>query len=276
MKLYLKTKDYSVSGEDFELIYDKEKEMLVTTPVPQNLDKYYQSENYISHTDSKKSLIDRLYQAVKLWNLKKKVQIIDNQIVKRKSILDFGAGTGDFLAFSKAKGFEVFGIEPNASARRRAQEKEVQLVPNIQELAQKKFQVITLWHVLEHLPNVDTHIEQLIPYLENEGVLIVAVPNYKSWDAKHYKSFWAAYDVPRHLSHFSRTAIAQIFDKHGLKLVSIRPMIFDAFYVSMLSEKYKGSNLHFVKGFFKGLWSNLNALFTKEYSSLIYVLKKQV
>ena len=276
MKLYLKTKDYSVSGEDFELLYDEDKDMLVTVPVPEDLDRYYQSTNYISHTDAKKTLVDRLYQAVKLHNLKKKLQIIDNQILKRKSILDFGAGTGDFLAFSKTNGFRIFGVEPNAGARQKAMDKGIRLASSLTDVSPEEFQVITLWHVLEHLPNLEQNLNGLVQYLEEDGVLIVAVPNFKSWDAKHYKSFWAAYDVPRHLSHFSRTSIATIFNKYGFEVTSVHPMTFDSFYVSMLSEKYKGNKLYFVSGVLKGLWSNLNALFTKEYSSLIYVLKRKV
>ena len=155
-------------------------------------------------------------------------------------------------------------------------DKGIRLASSLTDVSREEFQVITLWHVLEHLPNLEQNLNGLVQYLEEDGVLIVAVPNFKSWDAKHYKSFWAAYDVPRHLSHFSRTSIATIFNKYGFEVTSVHPMTFDSFYVSMLSEKYKGNKLYFVSGVLKGLWSNLNALFTKEYSSLIYVLKRKV
>ncbi|MEC8831022.1 MAG: class I SAM-dependent methyltransferase [Bacteroidota bacterium] len=274
MKLFLKTKDFSVSGEQFELFWDETLDMLVTKPQPKNLESYYESEDYISHTDSKSSFTDRLYQLVKLKNLRNKIQIVDNQINERKNLLDLGAGTGDFLITAQDFGFQVTGVEPNDKARKLAQEKGIGLLPNLQGVSEQKFQAITLWHVLEHLPNLDEQITTLVNLLEEDGVLVIAVPNYRSYDAKYYKSHWAAFDVPRHLWHFSKTSIAKLFSPHQMEVIQIKPMWFDAFYVSLLSEKYKGSKLYLVKAFFIGLWSNLSALFTKEHSSLIYILKK--
>nr|WP_299345338.1 class I SAM-dependent methyltransferase [Allomuricauda sp.] len=276
MKLYLKTKDYSISGEEFQLCHNEELDMLVTQPVPENLEKYYDSKDYISHTDSKRTVFDSLYQSVKRKNLKNKIQLIENQIVNKENLVDIGAGTGDFLVVAKSCGFRVEGVEPNSKAREKATGKGINLKEGLESLDNEKYQVITLWHVLEHLPDLDTHAKKLSALLKPDGVLIIAVPNFKSWDAKHYKSYWAAFDVPRHLSHFSRKSISKIFAKHGLVVDQIRPMIFDAFYVSILSEKYKGNKMHFVAGMIKGLWSNLKALYTKEYSSLIYILKKEV
>lgn len=276
MKLFLKTKDFSVSGEDFELHLNEDLDMLVTKPQPKNLDPYYESEDYISHTDAKNSFTDKLYQLVKARNLKNKTQIVDNQINKSKKLLDIGAGTGDFVLAAEKQGFEAFGMEPNNKARELAQKKGVRLLANTEEISAQKFQAITLWHVLEHLPNLEKEIKRLVELLEDEGVLVIAVPNFKSFDAKHYKTFWAGYDVPRHLWHFSKTAITKLFSEHQMEVVKIKPMLFDAFYVSMLSEKYKGSKLHLIKAFFVGLWSNLTAISTKEHSSLIYILKKRI
>ena len=275
MKLFLKTKDFSVSGEAFELYRDEGLDMLVTKPQPQNLGPYYESEDYISHTDAKSTLTDRLYQLVKAKNLKDKVQLIENQYVKSKSLLDLGAGTGDFLITAQNSGFRVTGIEPNAKARKLAEQKGVHLLESLKEVSGQKFQAITLWHVLEHLPNLEEQITTLANLLEEDGVLVIAVPNFKSFDAKHYKSYWAAFDVPRHLWHFSRTSIAKLFAPHQMEVVKIKPMWFDAFYVSMLSEKYKGNKLYLISAFFVGLWSNFRAIFTKEHSSLIYILKRK-
>lgn len=274
MKLFLKTKDFSVSGEAFELYRDEGLDMLVTKPQPQNLGPYYESEDYISHTDAKSTLTDRLYQLVKTKNLKNKVQLIENQCFKGKSLLDLGAGTGDFLVTAQNSGFKVTGIEPNAKARKLAEQKGVHLQASL-KVSGQKFQVITLWHVLEHLPNLEEQIATLANLLEEDGVLVIAVPNFKSFDAKHYKSYWAAFDVPRHLWHFSKTSIAKLFAPHQLEVVKIKPMWFDAFYVSMLSEKYKGNKLYLISAFFVGLWSNFRAIFTKEHSSLIYILKRK-
>lgn len=275
MSLFLKTKDFSVSGEEFELHHDQDLDMLVTKPQPKNLDPYYESEDYISHTDAKNSFTDKLYQLVKSRNLKNKTQIVDNQINKSKKLLDIGAGTGDFVLAAEKQGFEAFGVEPNNKARELALKKGVGLSAKIEEINTNRFQAITLWHVLEHLPDLEKDIKTLVGLLEEDGVMVIAVPNFKSYDANHYGSFWAGYDVPRHLWHFSKTAIAKIFAAHQMELVKIRPMLFDAFYVSMLSEKYKGNKLYLIKAFFIGLWSNLSAIFTKEHSSLIYILKKK-
>ena len=208
-------------------------------------------------------------------NLENKIQTVENQIDKPKTLLDVGAGTGDFLITAQNAGFEVTGVEPNEKATGLAKEKGMELWPTLDKLAGQKFQAITLWHVLEHLPNLQEQVSNLVELLEDDGVLVIAVPNFKSWDAQHYKSFWAAYDVPRHLWHFSKTAISKLFAPHGLQVVQTKPMWFDAFYVSLLSEKYKGNRFYFIKAFLIGLWSNLKAVFTKEPSSLIYILKKR-
>nr|WP_297784317.1 class I SAM-dependent methyltransferase [uncultured Allomuricauda sp.] len=273
MKLFLKTKDFSVSGEQFELLWDEELDMLLTKPQPQNLAPYYESEDYISHTDSKTSFTDRLYQLVKAKNLKKKIQLVENQVINAKTLLDVGAGTGDFLITAQNSGFTVKGVEPNGKARKLAEQKGIHLLSSLKEISGQKFQAITLWHVLEHLPNLDEQIKNVVDLLEEGGVLVIAVPNFKSHDAKHYKSHWAAFDVPRHLWHFSKTSISKLFAPHQMEVTKIKPMWFDAFYVSMLSEKYKGNKFYLISAFFVGLWSNIKAIFTKEHSSLIYILK---
>ncbi len=275
MKEYLQTKDFSVSGESFLLLYDEDFDMLVTSPQPKNLSAYYESEDYISHTDASGSLTDKLYQWVKRINLNGKWNLIQRFDNGSRTVLDIGAGTGDFLVQGKNLGFKVHGVEPNERAKNLSKEKGIQLHAKIEELENRKFQTITLWHVLEHLPDLDKQIEEIVSLLEKDGTLIIAVPNFKSYDAKHYKSFWAAYDVPRHLWHFSKVSIQKLFEQHQMKVVKTKPMIFDAFYVSMLSEKYRGSRVYLIKAFLVGLWSNVKALFSKEHSSLIYVLKHQ-
>lgn len=274
MKSFLKTKDYAVSKESFELLYDAGLEMLVTHPQPQNLETYYESEAYISHTDSKSSFTDALYQWVKKYSLRKKIKLIKNRSHK-KVLLDFGAGTGDFLAMAQTKGFKADGIEPNEKARTNATKKGIQLHRDATTITNKTYGIITLWHVLEHLPNLKAQVKKISNLLDSDGIVVVAVPNYKSYDAKHYGAHWAAYDVPRHLWHFSKTSIIRLFGRHEMEVVSIKPMPFDVFYVSLLSEKYKGSKLYLINAFLVGLWSNIRACFSKECSSLIYVIKKK-
>ncbi|MBU2995908.1 class I SAM-dependent methyltransferase [Cellulophaga baltica] len=273
MKTYLKTKDFSVSNEDFDLLYDEDFEMLITNPVPQNLSSYYESENYISHTDASKNFTDRIYQKVKKINLKNKITLVQ-KFTDAKNILDVGAGTGDFLVVAKNFGFQVSGVEPNFKAKEKAIEKGIDLKSSLDDFENSTFDVITLWHVLEHLPNLEEQVSKLSNLLSENGVLIIAVPNFKSYDAKFYKIHWAAFDVPRHLWHFSKSSIQKLFSKTGFELVKTFPMIFDSFYVSLLSEKYKKGKKNFVLAFFVGLISNLKAMRSKEYSSLIYVLKR--
>ncbi|WP_018278192.1 class I SAM-dependent methyltransferase [Capnocytophaga cynodegmi] len=271
----MKIKDYSISQEEFELIYNSNLELLKTQPIPKKLSKYYESDVYISHTDSKKTLFDKVYQAVKNINLKSKIRIISKYKKEKIQLLDIGAGTGDFvLSCKKQMNWETTGIEPNEKARQLAEKKQIRLLENYDDLKEKSFDVITLWHVLEHIPDLENQIQKINSLLKEDGILIVAVPNYKSWDAQHYKQFWAAYDVPRHLWHFSKTSIQKIFIPKGFQLLEIKPMLFDAFYVSILSEQYKTGKKNFIKGFINGTRSNLYGMRKKEFSSHIYILQK--
>lgn len=278
MKPFLRTKDFSISGEEFELHYEQDLDMLVTVPQPEELKSYYESDAYISHTDANATFSDKLYQYVKKYSLRKKVALIEGYGAKTKTLLDVGAGTGDFLKAAAQAGWKISGTEPSELARKRAGEKGISLKTHLEDTGQARFERITLWHVLEHMPDLNKQITELVARLEDKGTLIVAVPNYKSKDAAYYGRHWAAYDVPRHLWHFSRNSIERLFSKEGLALVATKPMIFDSFYVAMLSEKYKSGKTGFfglVKAFCIGLWSNCNAWRTKEYSSLIYILQKR-
>jgi len=271
---FLSCKDHTVSGEVYKVMINKEYDMLVTTSVPKNLASYYKSENYISHTDSKKSLLDKVYQIVKNTTLKRKLKLIDSFKTSSKNILDVGSGTGDFLKVCKNNSWSVFGVEPNLDARNIAAKKGITLQENLSELKNIQFDVITLWHVLEHVEDLSAYISILNKLLCKDGKLLIAVPNFKSEDANYYKEFWAAFDVPRHLWHFSQTSIFKLFSSENMIVEKIIPMKFDAYYVSLLSEKYKSGKMNPIKSFYRGFVSNLKAKRSKEYSSLIYVLKK--
>lgn len=273
---YIKVKDHSVSGEEFELLLDTELQLLKTTPQPatENLGRYYESDDYISHTDSKRSLFEKLYHAVKQKALRDKVSLITGLNGKEGNLLDIGAGTGDFAAEAAKQGWNVKGFEPSEKARTIAKSKGIELVNATAEIADASLDVVTMWHVLEHVPDVEQQITELKRLVKPGGHIIIAVPNFKSFDAKHYGAFWAAYDVPRHLWHFSKTAIEKLFGAQDIKLVKIVPMKFDSFYVSLLSEKYKTGKMSFVKGFVTGMRSNLKGMSSGEYSSHIYVLKR--
>lgn len=274
-KYFLAVKDYSVSQETFDLYHDTELDMLLTSPQPslENLGKYYESVDYISHTDSKRSLFEKAYQFVKSIALKNKLNLINSLQPNKGRILDIGAGTGDFLLVAKENGWITVGVEPSEKAKAIAKKKGVSFVEATSELENHSFDIISMWHVLEHVPNLENQIAELKRLLKPNGTLIIAVPNFKSFDAKHYGKFWAAYDVPIHFWHFSKTAIKKIFGKEEMVIEKVLPMKFDSFYVSLLSEKYKTGKMNFVKAFFVGLQSNWKAKENFEYSSHIYVLK---
>ncbi len=273
-KHFLNVKDYSVSQETFELLHDEELDMLITHPQPslEKLPSYYESVDYISHTDGNKSLFEKMYQFVKTIALKNKLKLINSQSPKGR-ILDLGAGVGDFLTVAKNDGWETIGIEPSDKAKKIAKNKGVSFAESLSELESNSFDVITMWHVLEHVPDLENQIKELKRLIKPTGTVIIAVPNFKSYDAEYYGKFWAAYDIPIHLWHFSKTAIQKLFAKEDLELKEVLPMKFDSFYVSLLSEKYKTGNMNFIKAFFVGCKSNWKGSQNSEYSSHIYVLK---
>ena len=276
-KSFITVKDFSVSGESFSLLLNEEYQILKTHPQP-TLDKlgsYYEFEDYISHTDGKRTLFEKMYHFIKRKAIRDKVSLINSYQPLKGRILDIGAGTGDFLLECKNQNWEILGIEPNDKAKGIAVGKGIKFGDTIEKLESNSFDVITMWHVLEHVPDVEHQVAELKRLLKPSGTIIIAVPNFKSYDAKYYKEFWAAYDVPRHLWHFSKTAIEKLFDKQNMNLEDIKPMWFDSFYVSLLSEKYKSGKMNFISGFFIGLISNVSGLFKKEFSSHIYVLKNK-
>lgn len=277
----IKVIDFSVTKQEFELIYNSELQLYKTNPQPAEIElpEYYKSDDYISHTDANKSFFDKLYQTVKRITLKSKLNLIDKYVVtNEKKLLDIGCGTGDFLLAAQKKNWSVVGVEPNKNPADLANKKlnsESKIYASLDALmnTHQKFSIITLWHVLEHVPDYDQYITKIKTLLNPNGTLIIAVPNFNSFDAKYYKSYWAAYDVPRHLWHFSIFSITSIFSNHQMKVINIKPLRFDSFYVSLLSEKYKTGRNKFLKPFLVGLLSNFKTLLNKECSSLIYIIQ---
>lgn len=280
---FIQCKDFTVSRETFAVQSCSSCGFKFTSPRPSadKIGPYYKSEEYVSHSNTKTGLIHKLYHWVRSYTLIKKLQLVMHHSVKQGAILDFGCGTGAFLSVCKKNKWNVFGIEPDPDARMIAKEtNEISSAGSIQDFdAQfpaEQFDAITMWHVLEHVHDLDTFFAFIKQRLKEKGALIIAVPNCSSYDAKKYKEFWAAYDLPRHLYHFTPKDIKTLFENKGYKQVKVLPMIFDSYYVSMLSEKYKHGKISYLKAFFTGLRSNIKANKTGlEFSSQIYVFKKK-
>jgi 2-polyprenyl-3-methyl-5-hydroxy-6-metoxy-1,4-benzoquinol methylase len=273
MEHFLDTKDFLVSEKSFSLMRDPLTGVLMTTPRPSDPEMYYQSDDYLSHNDSAKGLTASVYRFVRKINLARKLKLIDKYAAGERSLLDFGAGTGDLLQLAKQKGYKIAGLEPNAGARASALEKGIELSEVLP--TDKEFKIITLWHVLEHLPDPEAALIRIRENLREEGVIFIAVPNYNSFDATYYREFWAAYDVPRHLWHFSKQAIRTLVEKQGMEIAEIKPMHFDAYYISLLSEKYKTGSHRYLKAAYTGWRSNREARKSGEYSSLLYIIRKR-
>jgi SAM-dependent methyltransferase len=279
-KLFLKGKDHFLTKEEFSLVECLDCGLKFTNPRPNDLDlgRYYQSQEYISHTNNSKGLIPKLYQLVRNYTLYSKEKLI-RSYVSRGTLLDYGCGSGHFMTFCQANNWAVSGVEPDDGARSIAKTSVRDVFKTKEELMrvepQKQFSAISLWHVLEHLPDLNSVVDFLRLSLEKDGTLFIALPNPNSYDAKKYKEHWAAFDLPRHLYHFNKASIVKLMSNFGFVLRETRPMYFDSFYVSLLSEKYLHGKARLFPAVLTGLTSNMKALKNKEYSSLIYIFQKE-
>ena len=271
--------DYSKSKEVFTIVSCETCGFKLTSPRPEvkDLGYYYESENYISHSNKNTGWFNRLYQLVRKQTTRSKLKLIKNNKLSQRH-LDIGCGTGEFLHECKKRGLAAFGVEPSKKAREMAinnydlEVKEDLVKNNFSE----KFDSISMWHVLEHIDNLEETVQLLSGMLSENGRLVVAVPNHESWDAKYYKEHWAAWDVPIHLWHFSEKTITALFKKHGFKKIETKQMFWDAYYVSLLSEKYKKSKLCLIKAIVIGTLSNLFGIFSQiGCSSKIYIFENQ-
>ena len=276
---FIVCEDYTASKEKFNLSSCSTCNFLITTPRPdaKNIGTYYKSQSYISHTGSGKGLINSIYLLVRRYTLNWKVNKI-KEYQSTGKLLDYGCGTGEFLHKAHEHEFDITGVEPSDDARKKAESIIGKKIENhLDNLKGEKFNVITLWHVLEHVPDLKEKLSQLKELLEVNGTIFIAVPNHNSYDALHYKEYWAGYDVPRHLWHFSKENMKALLEEINLKVIEIKPMKLDSYYVSLLSEgyKYKAKNplLKLMSGILNGMKSNIVAKKSMNYSSLIYIAK---
>lgn len=276
----LTVKDFSVSKEEFVVWQCGNCTLRFTQDVPDEaaIGPYYQSPDYISHSNTSKGLLNQLYQRVRRHTLAQKARLIVAWTKENGKILDIGAGIGAFLSVMKESGWDIKGIEPDEGARRKAKELfglALETPAALPKLPGHQYDAVTLWHVLEHVHQLHPYMEQLKNLLAPKGKIFIAVPNYTSADAAAYRNYWAAYDVPRHLYHFSPQSMDVLMQQHGLKVIARKPMWFDAFYISLLSSNYHRGKISWIGAGFNGLRSNAKALLNKERcSSLIYIIEK--
>lgn len=278
---FLQLKDYSISGEDFQLDECRTCGFIMTQDMPdaEAIGPYYKSENYISHSDTNKGFVNKIYHIVRAVMLHKKAEMVE--IVsgkKRGSLLDIGTGLAYFPQQMQSKGWKVEGIEQDSEAREAAKQRfdfEVNEPEELLKMENRNFDIISLWHVLEHVHNLDGYMKAIKNNLADDGTLVIALPNPNSPDAKFYRKYWAAWDVPRHLWHWKPETFKRFAEKYGFELIEKKPMPMDGFYVSMLSEKYKGTSMQLFKGIFRGKMTWLKSLNNNDLSSsVIYFLRK--
>ena len=277
-QLHLELKDLFLTQEPFKILECKECGLLYTTPRPNKdeIGRYYKSEEYYSHQENKEGFIPKVYEKVKSVNLKNKYSIAIEGKEKGKA-LDIGCGVGDFLHTMEQHGWDCTGVEPSEDAKAIAKKRikgQLQSSEEQENLPDSSFDLITMWHVLEHVDDIRWQIQQLHRLCKPGGRIIIALPNYKSYDGQYYKAEWAAYDVPRHLNHFNKETLIKILEESGLRHVKTEKLVWDAYYISYMSEKYRKHSIPLLRGAFRGLISNCKARNTGEWSSLVYVFER--
>tara|TARA_B100000768_G_scaffold32081_1_gene30673 strand:- start:13893 stop:14762 length:870 start_codon:yes stop_codon:yes gene_type:complete len=285
LKHVLSANDHLVTGRKFDILKNPETTILETHPRPtkEELPTYYDSENYTSHNDKSAGIVSFCYRIIKSISTRRKIRIGQNSLSKNTPqnnprLLDVGCGTGDFLYSCLKKGWQINGIENNKNAKNNSRTELSSFIFDDFEFLKsqpERFDIITMWHSLEHIIDLKQTIVDMKKLLTNKGVIVVACPNHKSFDAMFYKESWAAYDLPRHLWHFDKDSISKLFLEHNMQLTKTLPMYWDSFYISILSEKIISKKNKFLKGIIVGLLSNVSAMFSKEHSSLIYVFNKE-
>lgn len=273
---FLTCEDYLVSHQAFTIKYCENCKLKLTSPRPtvDEIGYYYESEKYTSHHDDGKGLLDIVYRGIREIALKQKRTLIQSFTQHKGNVLDVGCGTGAFLETCQKAGWQIAGVEVNKDVRNRTSQKlQIPIAASVNELPEHPYDIITLWHVLEHIANLNETLEEIKKRIAKNGTLLIAVPNPESYDAKHFGKFWAAYDVPRHLFHFAPTVIEVLLKKHGFKLVRSEPMPFDAYYISLLSTKYQTGQMQYLKSIRIGMTSNRQAKKTGNASSMIYCFR---
>lgn len=273
---YISTKDYFYTQEEFTLSQCEQCGFVFTNPIPEDITKYYDTPDYLSHNTGDNGIMGKVYSSLRNINIKRKYKLVSNYCHKG-NFLDIGCGTGELLNFFNKNDWNVTGIEPNISARDFAKNSyniNVFSEDELNQLEPESFDTISMWHVLEHVPDLNKRLSQISKLLKKDGTIFIALPNLSSPDAVKYGKYWSALDVPRHLYHFTQNTFEQLIANHKMQLIHAEPMKFDSYYVSMLSEKYLKNSLYIPAAIINGFLSNMRARKNNNYSSMIFVVKK--
>lgn len=270
-------KDYLTSGDSFNLYWDNQKKRAWTDlGETKDLNHYYSSDQYNPHQAENKSLINILYGLARKAMLRYKLKLFKSFVKPSGKLLDIGCGAGDFLSFMDKNNFDVSGVENNNIALEICDKKKLNVYNSLEKITDRTYDIISLWHVLEHLPQPEEVIAKIHSLLSGKGVLVIAVPNFSSHDRLHYENNWAGFDVPRHLWHFTPEGLEEMLSSAGFKLIKKSPLWLDVFYISFLSEKHKGNKFPFLTGMIKGSYFTIRSLFSKKHSTFFSVFMKRV
>ena len=257
---YTTITDHYYSKENFDIAACKGCGLRFTQnrPAPEEIGRYYDSENYASHDSGKKaSVFLKVYQMARDYMLGLKFNLVRQFKPEWKQVLDYGTGEGFFTEYLLKKGKDASGIEPSAVARENFKSRTGKtLFEDIDALpADKTFQVITLWHVLEHIHTLRETMEKLTERLEQKGIIVIAIPNQKAKDLEAFGPHWAAWDVPRHLYHWDTDSLSAFMKSLGLVRIHTGQLPLDPFYIGMISARYAG------KGAVSGILTGLKSYF---------------
>lgn len=274
--------DHLVSGDSFLIRRCNACSFCFTcdTPSEKEIDRYYLSEDYISHSDKRLSLTDRLYHLARSCMLGRKHRLV-TAVTRKKTgtLLDAGSGTGYFASYMQQRGWKVTGIELSEQARNYSASRFgiTAVAPAaLMNMPARSADCITFWHVIEHLYDPAMWMREAGRILKDDGKCLIALPNLASADAKWFGRRWAALDVPRHLWHFTPATMTRFVSDNGFTCNKIRSLPLDVFYISVLSYRNRGCRLSLIRGLMTGALLSVSSFFRKYgASSLIYELSKK-